>query len=467
MATTSVAPRDGELTVTAPVVRYPKVTTPLPGPRSRELLARQERVFYTQMHENPTCPFLLDHKSADDDLIHDVDGNTFANHLSAWGAAPYGAFPATVREATVNAWDRYGMEISSFLQSPPVVELGERLVALAPPKITRVAPTVTGTEAVEGAIKFARAHTGRPMILAFLGQYHGESTYLTATASTELPSESTGSAAYVPGLVFAPYPSSYRTPFTRGAGPHDDTVVIDYIEQWLLRHQVEPHQIAGVLIEPIAGELGVYAPSQAFWDGLNRLCREHGWLLICDEVQSGLGRSGPVWAGDLWGLEPDLLLTGKGLSAGGQPMAAILGTDEIMADTHVHTTGTYVWEPAAVAGALAGLDLLPAAMANAQQLEAIAREVLTPLVGAYEGVGDVRAYGAWAAIEFVQDKESKAPDSAAQAAFHGAALRRGVFGISFPEKWVYRVQPALTMTPELFRWSCEQLVDAVGEVLGD
>ena len=106
-------------------------------------------------------------------------------------------------------------------------------------------------------------------------------------------------------------------------------------------------------------------------------------------------------------------------------------------------------------------------MANAQQLEAIAREVLTPLVGAYEGVGDVRAYGAWAAIEFVQDKESKAPDSAAQAAFHGAALRRGVFGISFPEKLVYRVQPALTMTPELFRWSCEQLVDAVGEVLGD
>ncbi len=303
------------------------------------------------MHSGSTSPFIVDFKDADG-LIHDLDGNTFANHMSAWGAAPYGPFPPEVRQATIEAWDRYGMEISCFLQSPPVVELAERLVALAPKNITRVAPTVTGTEAVEGSIKLARECTGRPMILAFLGQYHGESTYLAASTSTELPGSPTGNAQYTPGLVFAPYPSSYRAPFTSGAAPHDDTVVIDYIEKWLLRHQVEPTQIAAVLIEPIAGELGVYAPSQAFWDGLNRLRKEHGWLLICDEIQSGMGRSGPVWAGDLWGLEPDMLLTGKGLAAGGQAMAAILGTDQVMADSHVYTTGTYVWEPAAVAGAL-------------------------------------------------------------------------------------------------------------------
>ncbi|WP_163512179.1 aminotransferase class III-fold pyridoxal phosphate-dependent enzyme [Fodinicola acaciae] len=443
---------------------FPKVTTELPGPRSREIFERQGRVFYRQMHLSEGSPFILDGKTSED-FLRDVDGNTFANHLSAWGASPYGAFPKEVREATVEAWDRYGMEISCFLQSPPVVELAERLIALAPRNITRVAPTVTGTEAVEGSIKFARERTGRPMVLAFLGQYHGESTYLAATTSTELSSESSGYASYVPGLVFAPYPSRYRAPFTSGPGPHDDTVVIDYIEQWLLRHQVEPTQIGAVLIEPIAGELGVYAPSQAFWDGLERLRRQHGWLLICDEIQSGMGRSGPVWAGDLWGLEPDMLLVGKGFSAGGQPMAAILGTDEIMADSHVYTTGTYVWEPAAVAGALAGLDLLEPARRNALELERIGLDILPPLIDQYKEVGDVRQYGAWAAIEFVTNKETKQPNTAVQAAFHQAALRRGVFGISAPEKWVYRVQPALTMAPELFRWSCEQLVQAVGDVL--
>jgi 4-aminobutyrate aminotransferase/4-aminobutyrate aminotransferase/(S)-3-amino-2-methylpropionate transaminase len=445
---------------------FPKVSTDLPGPRSKEIFDRQATAFYTQMHQSVTCPLILDFKSSDE-LLHDVDGNTFANHLSAWGAAPYGSFPPEVRNAMIEAWDRYGMEISCFLQSPPVVELAERLVALAPGKITRVAPTVTGTEAVEGAVKMAREHTGRPMILTFLGQYHGESTYLTASTSTETSSISTGSAAYAPGLVFAPDPSTYRVPGASGPGPNDDTKVIDYIEQWVLRHQVEATQIAGVLIEPIAGELGVYAPSQAFWDGLNRLCREHGWLLICDEIQSGLGRSGPVWAGDLWGLEPDLLLTGKGLAAGGQAMAAILGTDAVMANTHVYTTGTYVWEPAAVAGTLAGLDLLEPAMRNVAELERIGREIMTPLISKYEQVGDVRQYGAWAALEFVQDKVSQRPNSALQSRFADALLRRGVLGISDPEKWVYRMQPALTMDPELYRWTCDQIVDVVGELLAD
>jgi len=442
----------------------PRVVTELPGPRSREIFERQGRVFYTQMHLGEGCPFILDHKD-EQGLLHDVDGNTFANHMSAWGAAPYGPFPPSVRQATLEAWDRFGMEISCFVQSPPVVELAERLVALAPDKITRVAPTVTGTEAVEGAIKLARTHTGRPMILSFLGQYHGESTYLAQSTSTELAGNVTGSAPYAPGVVFAPYPSGFRG-FRRGSGPHDDLAVIEYIEDWLLRHQVEPHQIAGVLIEPIAGELGVYAPSAAFWEALVGLCDQHGWLLISDEVQSGLGRSGPVWAGDLWGLEPDLLLTGKSLSAGGQPMAAILGTDAIMEDTSVYTTGTYVWEPAAVAGALAGLDLLDEAMANAARLEVIGREKLGALVDRFEGIGDYRQYGAWGALEFVTDKQSRRPDTAAQAAFHQAALRRGVFAISSPSKWVYRLQPELTMDPDLFAWSCDRLMEAAAEVLG-
>jgi 4-aminobutyrate aminotransferase-like enzyme len=373
-----------------------------------------------------------------------------------------------VREAVTTAWDRYGMEISQYVPSEPWVELAERLVALAPAGITRVAPTVTGTEAVEGAVKLVREVTGRPIVLGFLGQYHGESTYLTASASTDIPGNTSGYAQYVPGVVLVPYPQTFRAPFHEGPGPYDDTMVLDYLRDWVLRYQVEPDQVAGVLIEPVAGEAGILAPSQAFWDGLVTLCREHGWKLVLDEVQTGLGRCGTVFAAERWGLEPDLLLVGKGVTGGGQAVAGVLGTDEMMADTSTHLGGTYAWEPAACAGALAGLDLLAdgRVLDNVRELEAIARQELLPLVDEVPQVGDVRAVGAWACVELVAEPGTVTPAPELQAALHQAALRRGVLAISEPSKPLYRLQPALTMEPDLFRWSCRQVADAVREVTG-
>ena len=193
---------------------YPRVRTDLPGPASKALLGRKDAVLNGALRDYSGVPFV--EACRHDYVIEDVDGNTFADHVSAWGAAPYGAHPPTVRAAQQRAWDRYGMEITNYLATEPVIELAERLVALAPGRIARVAPTVTGTEAVEGAVKLARAATGRPMILSFLGQYHGESTYLAAANSTDTSVPPTGNAQYVPGLVFAPYPHSFRAPFRRG-----------------------------------------------------------------------------------------------------------------------------------------------------------------------------------------------------------------------------------------------------------
>jgi len=451
---------------------WPAVRTPLPGPNSRRLLARKDAVMQGSYRDAENLPVVLDRKYGH--LLEDVDGNVFADHLSAWGAAPYGAQPPTVRAAMEAAWDRFGMEIAMYLATEPALELAERLVELAPSRITRAAPTVTGTEAVEGGVKLAREATGRPMILSFLGQYHGESTYLTAANSTDLPSNTSNNAQYVSGFVFAPYPNRFRAPFHRGPGPFDDTLYLDYIEHWLLRHQVAADQIAGVLIEPVVGEGGILAPSQGFWDGLTRLIREHGWMLILDEVQTGLGRCGPIFAGDLWGLEPDILLLGKGIAAGGQPLAAILGTEEVMADAHAHLGGTYAWEPAACAGALAGLDLLtgrvpggPDVLANVAEMERIALAEFGPLVDEVAQLGDVRAVGGWACLEFVTDKATIEPAPAFQHAVHMAALGRGVLAISEVDKNLYRMQPPLTMEPELFRWSCQAVVDAVREVAAD
>lgn len=303
------------------------------------------------------------------------------------------------------------------------------------------------------------------MMLGFLGQYHGESTYLTAATSTDLAGNTADIAQYVPGFVLMPYPNRFRAPFHRGPGPYDDTLYLDYLTDWVLRYQVEPGQIAGVLIEPVAGEAGILSPSAAFWTGLVDLCRRWGWKLVLDEVQSGLGRCGAVFAADLWQLEPDILLLGKGITGGGQPLAAILGTDEVMADSQAHLGGTYAWEPAACAGALAGLDLLDSGvLANARALQVIAEQELGPLVAEIEQVGDVRSVGAWACVEFVADKNTLDPAPTFQHAVHLGALRRGVLAISEPDKPPYRMQPALTMEPELFTWSCRQVVDAAREV---
>ena len=444
----------------------PRVATPLPGPLSRAWLARKDAALQGPLRDAENIPIVLGSKAGH--LLTDVDGNVFADHVSAWGASPYGARPPHVRAAVTAAWDRYGMEISQYISSEPVIELAERLVALAPTGITRAAPTVTGTEAVEGAVKLAREATGRPIILGFLGQYHGESTYLTAATSTDLPGNSSGYAQYVPGVILVPYPQSFRAPFHSGPGPYDDTMVLDYIRDWVLRYQVEPDQVAGVLIEPVAGESGILAPSQAFWDGLRQMCREFGWKLILDEVQTGLGRCGTVFAAELWGLEPDLLLVGKGVTGGGQAVAGVLGTEEMMATSTTHLGGTYAWEPAACAGALAGLDLLAdgAVLANVAELESIAREELVPLVEEVPQVGDVRVLGAWACVEMVAEPHTVTPAPDLQHALHLAAMRRGVLAISEPTKPLYRMQPALTMEPELFRWSCQQVAEAVREVAG-
>jgi 4-aminobutyrate aminotransferase-like enzyme len=328
---------------------------------------------------------------------------------------------------------------------------------------------VSGTLAVETGVKLARESTGRPMILTFYGQYHGETTYLTAGASTDLSEVTTQNAQYVAGLVFAPYPNRFRAPFHRGPGPFDDTLYLDYLEDWVLVHQVEPEQIAGVLIEPVLGEGGVLVPSQAFWDRLQAMCRRWGWKLILDEVQTCMGRCGTMFASERWNLEPDIVLLGKGFAGGGQPIAAVMGTEDVMAASDIHGGGTFAWTPAAAAGALTSIDAILAGdvLANVKELETIALEELGPLVERQERVGDVRAAGALVGVEFVKDKASIAPAPAFHRAVHQAAMRRGVLAITQWGKWVYRLQPALNMPPDLFRWSCRMIAEAIAEVAAD
>lgn len=445
-------------------VELPEVVTALPGPRSRELFARYTPHMTGSNADHSIYPLV--ESSRRGDLIVDADDNRFADHLSAWGASPYGPTPPSVREAMAKAWDRHGMQISGWLNNDAALPLVEKLAQIAPGRINRVEYSVSGTLAVEGAVKFMREASRRPLIITFGGQYHGESTYMTAGASSDLSNVSSGRSQFVSGVVMVPYPNRFRSAFRKGPGPFDDCEVLDYLE-YLLVQQVHPGQVAGVLIEPVLGEGGIHAPSQAFWDRLGALCKRWGWLLCLDEVQTCMGRCGEMFAMQRWqNIDPDLILLGKAFAAGGQPIAAILGTDEVMAHTDLHLGSTYGFAPAACAGALAGIELIEAGgvLENARLLERLFLEHMRPLKQEIEQVGDVRAVGAMAAIEFVQSKASHAPAPAFQYAVHHAALRRGVLGISQRGKWHYRLQPALTMSAEVFEFSCRAIADAIREV---
>ncbi|HZX51868.1 MAG TPA: aminotransferase class III-fold pyridoxal phosphate-dependent enzyme [Pseudomonas sp.] len=442
----------------------PQVNTQLPGPASTALFERYSPHLTSSNADHSIYPLV--ETSRRGYLIVDADNNTFADHLSAWGASPFGPTPPTVKAAMDAAWQDHGMQISGWLSNTAAYPLVEKLAAIAPGRINRVEYSVSGTLAVEGAVKFMREASKRPLIITFGGQYHGESTYMTAGASSDLSNVSSGRTQFVSGVVMVPYPNRFRSAFRKGPGPFDDTEVLDYLE-YLLVQQVHPGQVAGVLIEPVLGEGGIHAPSQAFWDRLGALCKRWGWLLCLDEVQTCMGRCGEMFAMQRWqNIDPDLILLGKAFAAGGQPIAAILGTDAIMGNTDLHLGSTYGFAPAACAGALAGIELIEAGgvLENARLLERIFLEHMTPLKAEIEQVGDVRAVGAMAAIEFVQSKASNVAAPAFQYAVHHAVLRRGVLGISQRGKWHYRLQPALTMSPEVFEFSCAAIAEAIREV---
>lgn len=443
----------------------PRVVTELPGPASRAIFERIDPHMTGANADHTLVPLIEARKRGY--LVEDVDGNTFADHMSAWGASPYGPAPADIRGPMVEAWDRHGMQISGWVPNLPALELSERLASIAPGRLTRVEYSVTGTLAVEAAVKFMREASGRPLILTFGGQYHGESTYLTAGASSDLSNVSATRTQYVAGVVTVPYPNRFRSPFQSGPGPFDDCAVLDYLENYVLVQQIHPEQIAGLLIEPVVGEGGVHLPSQAFWDKLGALAKRWGWLVCLDEVQTCMGRCGEMFAMQRWqGIDPDLMLLGKAFAAGGQPIAAVLGTDEVLARTQLHLGSTYGFAPAACAAAIAGIDKIEAGgvLENVRELEGIFLGELAPAIADIPQVGDVRAAGVLAAIEFVRDRETQRPAPRFQVAVHQAALRRGVLGITQRGKWHYRLQPALTMPPEVFRDSCERVADAIREV---
>ena len=392
-----------------------EIRTEIPGPRSRALLERERRSIARPLIVH--LPIFAER--AENATITDVDGNVFVDFAGGVGVVNAGHAHPRIVEAVVEQAARFLHTDFTVVPYEPAVALAERLCALAPISgETRAAFFNAGTEAVENAVKLARLHTGRPGVIAFEGAFHGR-TLLSMTMTSKFHPYKTGMGPYAPEVYRAPYPNAYRGPGSAEA--------LEQLNRILETHVPAEH-VAAIVIEPQLGEGGFIPASREYMLGLRALCDSTGIVLVADEVQTGFGRTGRMFAMEHFGVEPDLMTLAKSIAAG-LPLSGVIGRAEIMDGAHAGAIGgTYIGNPVAQAAALAVLGVFEeeSLLERAGLVGERIRERMLEWQSRWPAIGDVRGLGAMLAIELVRDPVAKEPAPELAKAVIDAALERGV-----------------------------------------
>ena len=397
------------------MTRAIELRTAIPGPRSSEILARKERVVADPL--SVFLPVVIEEGRGA--TVTDVDGNTFIDFTGGVGCLNVGHSHPRVVEAAQEQLAKFSHTDFTIVPYEVYVTLAERLIAASPFRSpAKAAFFNAGTEAVENAIKFARAYTGRPAEIGFEGGFHGR-TLLSLTLTSKTHPYKAGLGPFAPEVYRVPFPNEFR-------GPSADEALAA-LERALVT-QVAAETVAAVVIEPVQGEGGFVVAPQAFLDGVRRLCDEHGIVMVVDEVQTGFGRTGKLFAIEHYGIEPDLITVAKSIAAG-LPLSGVIGKAEIMdAPGDSAIGGTYVGNPVAQAAALAVLDVIEdeGLCERAAQLGETIRARMESWQERWPQIGDVRGLGAMLAIELVKDPASKEPDAETASEVVEAAAARGL-----------------------------------------
>lgn len=425
----------------------------VPGPRASALVARDEAVFAPCMGR--VYPLVMERGLGCD--VWDADGQRYLDMNAGIAVVAAGHSHPRVVSAIQEQAARFCHMAATDFYNEPMIRLGERLVATMPAdQQWHVFLSNSGTEAVEAAIKLARLATRRTGVVAFYGAFHGRSYgSMSLTASKAVQRRHYG--PMLPGVFHAFYANPYRPPF--GVPTERTTAAcLEYIEQTLLRTVAPPEDIAAIVVEPIQGEGGYVVPSAGFLCGLRQICDRYGIVLVFDEVQSGIGRTGTMWAheqdqpvgrcGHCAGQHctPDIVVSAKGLG-GGLPIGAIIARRAL---TERWTPGahgsTYSGNALSCAAANVVLDLVRDGLAdNARAVGAHLMRGLATLHQRYPVIGDVRGRGLMIGIEFVSDRGSRAPDHDLAEAVMLQAFRRGVLLLTCGESTI-RLCPPLVLT---------------------
>jgi 4-aminobutyrate aminotransferase len=382
-------------------VRNQHIKTELPGPKARAILDRDVKVISPSYPRD--YPFVMSHGRGTE--VWDVDGNRFLDFASGIAVCATGhAHPAVV-EAVQKAAAKF-LHISSDYWHENFTGLAERLSQIAPvgePGMSFICQS--GTEAVEGAIKLARYVTGRPRFIGFLGGFHGRTMGSLSFTSSKYTQQK-GFAPTMPGVTHVPYPNSYRPLL---AGADQGKAVLDYIRM-LFERNVPPSEVAAILVEPLQGEGGYLVPPDGFLQGLRAICDEHGILMICDEVQSGIGRTGRMFCVEHSGVHPDIVTSAKGLGSG-LPIGAVIARRSVMEKWGRGAHGnTYGGNPVTCAAAIATIDLVRGGfMDNAAKMGEYFMGKLREMARDYPCIGDVRGRGLMIGMELIEPGPDRAP----------------------------------------------------------
>jgi 4-aminobutyrate aminotransferase/(S)-3-amino-2-methylpropionate transaminase len=392
-----------------------ELRTAIPGPRSQEILERKAQVVADPL--SIYIPIVIDH--GDGATLTDVDGNTFIDFTGGVGCLNVGHANARVTEAVQEQAARFLHTDFTIVPYEVYVTLAERLVATAPiAGPVKAAFFNAGTEAIENAVKFARAYTKRPAIIAFEGGFHGR-TLLSLSLTSKTHPYKAGLGPFAPDIYRVPFAQDYR-------GPSASEALAALARAFVT--QVAAESVAAIVIEPVQGEGGFVVAPQEFLAGVRKICDDNGIVLVVDEVQTGFGRTGKFWGIEHYGVEPDLMCLAKSVAAG-LPLSGVLGRAEIMdAPGDSAVGGTYVGNPLAQAAALAVLEVFDedSLVERAGQIGDTIRERMLAWQQRWPAIGDVRGLGAMLAIELVEDPVTKAPASGLATKVAEAAADRGL-----------------------------------------
>ena len=418
----------------------PHVRTSLPGPKAKAIIERDRAV----VSPSYTRDYPLVIARGEGAMVEDVDGNLFLDCTAGIAVTSTGHSHPEVVQAIVDQAHRFLHMSGTDFYYEPQVRLGEELSAIAPmPGPHRTFFGNSGTEAVEAALKLAKYHTHRHNVVAFLGAFHGRSMgALSATASKV--TQRKRFFPMLPGVFHAPYPDMYRA----APGLSPDAVAaqsLRFIEDQLFVHLVPPDEVAAILVEPIQGEGGYIVPPDAFLHGLREITTKHGMLLIVDEVQSGMGRTGKMFAIEHAGVEPDIVTMAKGI-ASGLPLGVATARSEVMTWPPGSHASTFGGNPVACAAALTTIRLLREGLVeNAASVGAHMMEGARALMSKHKIVGDVRGRGLMIGLELVRDKQTKERATTERDALVKECFTRGLLVLGAGRNAI-RLSPPLVLT---------------------
>jgi 4-aminobutyrate aminotransferase len=414
----------------------------LPGPKARAIIERDQAVISPSYVRG--YPFVMDHGRGCD--VWDVDGNHFLDLAAGIAVTSTGhSHPQVVRAIQQQA-EKF-LHISSDYYHPGWVELGEKFNEIAPFTEQAVSfMTNSGTESVEAAIKLARYHTGASQFIGFLGGFHGRTLgSLSFTASKPIYRE--GFYPLMSGVVHAPFPNPYRPILKTEPGEDYGEVVVRYIEEEILGKLLAADDVAGVLVEPIQGEGGYVVPPAGFFPALRRLCDRYNILLIADEVQSGMGRTGKWWAIQHFGIEPDIICVGKGV-ASGIPLGAIIARQSVVTWPPGSHGNTYGGNPLACAAALATIQLIEEDyLQNAAEVGEYALDILAEMQARHPHIGEVRGVGLMIGVDFVKSPATREAYPEFRDRVVDLAFERGLLTLGCGKSTI-RVSPPLCISKQ-------------------